>query len=165
MSNNRRSEQDGTQQPSPAALSATASVVLVSTPITTLAPAGDGAWPFTFAKKMKQMTMQAHRGTDPRTTQFVEVLTALVVMSSIHTFCYFSLGRYTFSVSYDLCVVIAGCLTAVFAAMFLRRSRSWHVGQIAVFVSATLVLILVHLIFHPALIGDLIWRSLDDRGF
>ena len=119
----------------------------------------------TFAKKMKLMTMQAHRGTDPRTTQFVEVLTALVVMSSIHTFCYFSLGRYTFSVSYDLCVVIAGCLTAVFAAMFLRRSRSWHVGQIAVFVSATLVLILVHLIFHPALIGDLIWRSLDDRGF
>jgi hypothetical protein len=114
---------------------------------------------------MKRMTTQAQGGADPRTAQFIEVVAALVVMSAMHTFCYFVFGRNDFSVSYDLCVLVGGFLTTVFATMFLRWNRGWHVGQIALFVFAALVLSLVHLIVHPALIGDLIGRALDDRGF
>ena len=111
------------------------------------------------------MTTQTHRQTDPRTTQFVEVLTALLVLTVVHTLCYLAVGRYAFSSSYDLCVVLAGCFVTVFAATVLRRTRGWHAGQIAFFVGGSLALSLVHLIVHPALIGNLIWRSLDDRGF
>jgi multidrug transporter EmrE-like cation transporter len=93
--------------------------------------------------------------------QFVEVLAALVVWSAFHGLCYLLIGRHTFESTYDIWTGFGSFGLALFAVIMLHRSRQWHVGQISLFLLGALSLSVAHLLLHPALIGECIWRMID----
>jgi uncharacterized membrane protein len=86
--------------------------------------------------------MPPNESIDQRTKQAIEVLVAVGVLGAFHLLCLaigyadsgFVFGGYlVFS-----CIILP--ILSIFAAFFLNKKRSWHSGQIIMFIGASTVM-------------------------
>jgi len=86
--------------------------------------------------------------TDPRTAQFVETVVFVAVLLAVHLVA-FVVARYSMDLlggSYLSFVCLILPLVSVVASIVLRSLRSWHWGQMAFVIFASLLISFIQLL-------------------